>query len=341
MKNNKTTISIKNSRRKYILAVGFVFLLIISALIFSLFQQGPKPDPSSEKVIRDKVERYIKDKGADELTEEDFAKITDLSIGDPAIYAVAKKSLSRVELADIKLLEKCTNLETLHIEGVFYPEKSIPKYMRFLGKYGIVDLNKRYVIDLTPLKSLKKLKNIQMSMVPVKDIKPLSGLVQLKELHINNIELTDIQPVRGLTNLESLILYGTKIKNIDVIKGLTKLKNLSLNGMGISDIKAVENLTNLRSLAFGYTEVSDLEPLRKLKKLESLSIMSTKVLDLKPIEGLTELQQLWINSTLISDIEPIKSLTKLQTLYMPGCKNITDEQIEDLQKALPDLQIQR
>ena len=43
----------------------------------------------------------------------------------------------------------------------------------------------------------------------------------------------------------------------------------------------------------------------------------------------------------VSDLEPIKKLPYLQTLTLYNSKNITNEQVEDLQKALPNLKIER
>ena len=43
----------KASWRKYILAAIAFLLLIFAALVVSLFQQKPKPDLASEKIIRE------------------------------------------------------------------------------------------------------------------------------------------------------------------------------------------------------------------------------------------------------------------------------------------------
>ena len=56
---------------------------------------------------------------------------------------------------------------------------------------------------------------------------------------------------------------------------------------------------------------------------------------------MTNLEILDLQVTLISDLEPLKKLTNLKTLYIKDCPNIIDEQVEDLQKALPNLQIDR
>ena len=49
------------------------------------------------------------------------------------------------------------------------------------------------------------------------------------------------------------------------------------------------------------------------------------------------LKVLELNHTQISDIEPLKELKKLKTITVANCPNISDEQVKDLQKALPYL----
>ncbi|MEJ2649716.1 MAG: leucine-rich repeat domain-containing protein, partial [Sedimentisphaerales bacterium] len=60
-----------------------------------------------------------------------------------------------------------------------------------------------------------------------------------------------------------------------------------------------------------------------------------------PIRGLKNLQSIFIDHTSVSDLVPIKNLKNLQRLYLRGCPNITDQEIQDLQKALPELKIYR
>ena len=48
-----------------------------------------------------------------------------------------------------------------------------------------------------------------------------------------------------------------------------------------------------------------------------------------------------LDDTQVIDLEPIRNLINLKQLFLRNCKNITDEQVEDLQKALPNLEIKR
>jgi len=119
------------------------------------------------------------------------------------------------------------------------------------------------------------------------------------------------------------------------------LTKLDLSYTSLTKLDYLINLTNLQLLWLNGTQVSNLEPIKGLTNMQELWIGITHVSDLAPIKGLTNLQRLWIDNTQVSNLEPLKGLTKLILLYLEGCRNITDQQVEDLQKVLPELEIIR
>ncbi|MBN2589985.1 MAG: hypothetical protein JXA96_08980 [Sedimentisphaerales bacterium] len=181
--NNK-----KKPLRKYILTAEIVVLLIISALVFSLFQPEPKPDPASEALIRQEAAKNF-DKNPNDMTDEDFAQIHSFTLGENMYASMANP----IELCDIKLLEKFTGLEWLSLGKISYPRDKIPLWMIMLAKFGIYDLNEKYVLDLSPLKNLDNLLTLIICNMPIKSIKPLSSLTNLQILFIVNTNITDEQ----------------------------------------------------------------------------------------------------------------------------------------------------
>ena len=252
----------KPFRLKYIIPAVLFLLLIIAVFVYALLTYESQTDPASEKVIRQWVSSEL-NKDPNDLTDEDFAKIT-------------KLRLFSSELSDIKLVEKFTNLESLEILCYRFSQKDIPKWMKLIAKLGIFDLNERFYIDLSPLKNLTKLQRLSLSS-------------------------DSVTSFRGSQRRSyGIVIYlpeGLPFKNIKPLSGLVNLKELNLN--------------------------------------------STRVRDLKPLKGLKKLQVLLLDGSHVSDIKPIKELKSLESLSIRNCKNITDEQVEDLQKALPNLKIQR
>jgi hypothetical protein len=156
----------------------------------------------------------------------------------------------------------------------------------------------------------------------------LKGLTQLKCLYLNDAQVTDagLEDLKGLMELQTLWLLKTKVTDA----GLEHLKGLK----------------QLQCLFLGNTQVTDagLEHLKGLEQLQLLYIHDTQITDdgLKHLKGLTNLIFLDLNNTAVTDVglEHIKGLTILETLNL-GKTKVTDAGVNDLQKALPNLKIDR
>ena len=176
----------KQSFNKYILAVVILLLLITTlGLALGWFNKEQKPDPASEKIILEAATEQL-NKDLNDLTDENFAQITELHI-------------KQKELRDIKLLKKFTNLKVLSLNYIPLPSPVIPKWMIVIAKLKIINLQrwyhksymKKYFIDLSPLENLSKLQIIYIVGSPVKDLLPLGKLKNIQEIHISQYELRD------------------------------------------------------------------------------------------------------------------------------------------------------
>jgi len=191
-------------------------------------------------------------------------------------------------------------------------------------------------IKLSDIKLLEKFVNLQelkLNILYPETAVPewMKYLAKLGVFDINKRKLIDLRPLKKLTNLQKLDLSNTGIPYQFSVgkfsKIVTKTGNppiaysfiISQSDSPIQDITPLSGLINLKELNLNWTRVTNLEPIENLKKLQKLSLTGTKV----------------------SDLEPIKSLINLQELKIEYCENINDEQIEDLQKALPNLKIDR
>jgi Leucine-rich repeat (LRR) protein len=329
----------RSSRKKYIIPV--VILLLIIALFISFLKWKPIPNPSDEEEILEAAAKQL-NKKPDDFTEEDFTKITELTLGAEDLTADRGNVYIHIELSDLNLLKKFTNLKKLSLFGIHNPKSAIPKWMMFLANHGIVNLDKKFEVDLSPLKKLTNLEELELSFIPIRNIKPLSSLTNLKHLRISNtisytqisnmpyeegvIEphgvsrseecVIDISPLHKLSNIEQLYIWNTIIKNIKPLAGLINMEELNLSNTNVSDLRPLSGLINLQMLRLYDTNVSDLEPLKGLINLNELDLQVTK----------------------ISDLEPLKQLKQLITIRLRGSKNITEKQAIDLRKYLPNLE---
>ena len=152
----------------------------------------------------------------------------------------------------------------------------------------------------------------------------------------------DLDWLGKLKQIESLSLSYSEMKNYDALASLPDLRQLGLGRTTINDPAFLAKLSNLRMLNLrGLRNITDFSSLAQLTNLQNLDISATQLSDIKLLEGLTKLQYLNLNSTKIKDIAPLKNLISLQELHLQDCENISDRQIEDLQKNLPELKILR
>ncbi len=323
-------------RGKYIIPIVFVVLCIFAGYIYKGITWRPKSDLVSERLIRQQVAKQLK-KDPNELSDDDFSQIKNVAV----LKDKGPLAFSHAEITDIKLLEKFTNLQELAIYAHF-PENAIPKWMKVLSKLGVINLDSQFSIDLSALKKLYNLQELFLEANPISSLEPIKGLKNLRRLSLSNTQVSNLNPIKNLANLEIFEINDeTQISDIEALKQLKNLKTIRIGNIKISNLKPIKDLINLQTLRLYNTSVSDIEPIKELINLQTLAFDKSFLSDLEHITGLINLQTLSLVETEVSDLKPLKNLKNLQKLYIRDCKNITDEQVEDLQKALPDLKIDR
>jgi hypothetical protein len=120
-----------------------------------------------------------------------------------------------------------------------------------------------------------------------------------------------------------------------------EITKLNIDNTHISNLEPIKRLKNLHELSAYNNPISDIEPLRELVNLQKLILNSTQITNLEPLSNLTNLKELYISKTPVSDLRPLRELTNLQKLFIQLCNNLPAQQVQELQKALPELKIQR
>lgn len=159
----------------------------------------------------------------------------------------------------------------------------------------------------------------------IEDLTPLTSLRTLRDLNLSNVHLTDISPLADMSQLSSLKLAMNEIVDLTPLRRLQRLTCLSISGNQVSDLTPLSNLTNLTSLDFNSCKnVSDLSPLSNLTNLTSLNLNSCKnVSSLLPLSGLTNLKYLHISYTNVKRLHGLENARNLIVLNACGC-NMAD-----------------
>lgn len=163
---------------------------------------------------------------------------------------------------------------------------------------------------------------------------------EITELFLSGLEISNLDPIKGLRNLQRLELERTQVADLEPIKGLSSLEWLNLMDTKVSDLEPIKRLRSLEILDLEGTRVNNLEPIKRLNSLRELYLNNTQVSDLEPLKGLSNLQGFLLRNTQVSNLEPIRELRNLVRIDIEDTP-VSDEQVEGLQKALPELNISR
>ena len=204
----------------------------------------------SLRVIQAKVQKFPSLQGLKELNYLDLVGISDFDVS----IISGMTSLKDLELVecdidneDVKIIGSLTSLECLFLRGSNKDENNIS--------------------DITPLKNL-------------------TNLVQL-DLETNNI--SDISPLRGLTNMVILSLGGNQISDLSPLSKMTSLYELELgrSSSGGNPITSMEPITNLPIyiLSASYCNIKDISFVDKMTVLEYLDLGGNSIEDFSPLEG--------------------------------------------------------
>lgn len=144
--------------------------------------------------------------------------------------------------------------------------------------------NKKQLHHLANLKSIKI-----MDKSSIKDLTALKMLSELTELEFSNTQVSDLQPLTALKHLTVLKCPRNPIATLHAVKEMASLKELDIENTPVVNFDPLAYATNLEILNCSGTELKNLKPFAALRNLKELSVFSTKIRSLKYINGLTNL----------------------------------------------------
>ena len=188
----------------------------------------------------------------------------------------------------------------------------------FLSRMNIEDIS-----DIKGLKSLANLQKLYLSGNQITEIKGLKSLANLQILRLNNNQITEIKGLKSLANLQELNLSRNQITEIKGLESLANLQYLFLRRNQISEIKGLESLANLQTLYLEENQITEIKGLESLANLQELSLYSNQITEIKGLESLANLQFLGLEANKITEIKGLEYLANLQKLYL-GENQITE-----------------
>lgn len=161
----------------------------------------------------------------------------------------------------------------------------------------LTDLNlgyNKYIEDITPIKDLKNIINLNLSTNNISDISIISNLknTNLKDLYLYDNKIVNISPISSIQTLETLDLSQNNISDVSSINSLSsgKLEYLKLSQNKIADISCIESLLNKPNLSFnGKDQVVNIGVTRingyEYELFNIIKTISTGQIDVSNISG--------------------------------------------------------
>jgi internalin A len=173
------------------------------------------------------------------------------------------------------------------------------------SKLNILNVEKNFIQDITPLLSCEITQSINLAKNPIRDISPLARQ-SMRTLNLSMTLVKDFSPLSSIIKPFALILNGGSYFSNDETKMTSS----------ISDLSSLKHL-NVYDLSLTNNQIVDVSPLKTCKALTSLDLSQNPVSDLSSLEGMN-LESIVLNQCLVRDLSFVSTLYQLKTLHIVG-----------------------
>jgi len=262
-----------------------------------------------EPVSMEEVIRATLDKPEGQLTNADYANVTEIYIWDLFDYDTI--------VTDLTGIERCTNLTYLVLYNLQVSD------LNLLG--GLTDLQNLFlsgkpIANISALAGLPRLDYLSLWDTGITDFSPLASISSLRFLFLGgaNVDDSALRAATRLPSLEGLNLWDTGITDFSPLASMTSLRELYLEGKSVGDsaLQIAARLPSLTSLFLLETGITDFSPLANMTKLVMLSLEGKSVNNstLQIVARLSSLEYLELWNTEITDLSPLLELPNLGLL---------------------------
>ena len=301
--------------------------------------------------------------------------VTELSLSGMGIRDVSalagcdklvKLDLSGNEISDLSPLMNLPELEWLDVSN-----NALTDLRPLMGIDSLSFLNAagNNIASTAPLNMMNGLTELYLDGNPINDFSGLKKMMYLNKLGLSatGLENDDLQYLEGLAKLSQLFIKDNPALSGEAVDALQEKINpceidhselaysinvdgytvsstateLNLASAGISDLTGLQGLAYLETVNLEDNSISNIYILEFSNSrfvLRSLDLSDNLIEDITPLACLKSIETLDLRNNSISSLQPLMMLTTLKTLYIGG-NNVTEQQIADLQFALPDCEI--
>lgn len=222
--------------------------------------------------------------------------------------------LAAVSVADRQVVFTNSRLEAAVRDALEKPDG--PIFKSDLLTISRLDASGRGITRLEGIEAMRHLVILNLEDNRVEDLAPLRTLVRLRELNLRNNGISDLEEVNFgavSTDLRVLNLRENRLTDITPLKELTELTELNLRENDIIDLSPLAGLT-----AMVYLNIHS----------------NTRAASIVPLANLTSLQTLIMRNVPVGDeIYLLRNLTNLRRLNIRNCGITTTAVLAELMAA--------
>ena len=225
---------------------------------------------------------------------------------------------------DFSPLNECPQLNTVFMNLYGTAEADLSGF----GPASLRDLNlslegEQRTVNLSGLKSCRKLEEVRLANVPILDLTCLSNASALSRVHLRGMErLTSLQGLSNKVTLGSVDIDDCfQLRDLTALSSCVNLGELNMQGCPVSDLSFLAGCRSLKQLS-----LSNMETLRSFHGLEDhvrLRQINTwnlrNLTDISALSGCTALESLTMFECFaLRDLTPVTKLPKLRDLQLYG-----------------------
>ena len=229
--------------------------------------------------------------------------------------------------ADLNPLLHMLSLKRLILSELKSTAETDLSFLRTLKNLEELELNIGLCCGYEELDSLVKLKSLKLNnMSNVWDADFLSGMDELEELEIIDLGNADLKAAGKLVNLRKLTLLNANILNQNFLNSLNKLEVLNLavsepDKKDLEDLDFLQNMPYLRMMDLRNRQIPDITGLAYAKNLTVLDMRYCSGFGggLEPMGGLESLSCAKLTRAEVKDLAPLAGLKYLSQLNLESC----------------------
>ena len=196
-----------------------------------------------------------------------------------------------------------------------------------------LDVSENRVRDIASLRHLSQLEELDLRKNPLSSLTPLEQLPKLRSLSISTDQVPCLFHCKRLPSLQVLEICGEQ--PIENVAGLPEMPGLKvLEVASLQDTAGIERFTSLETLELTNGNFSRLDEVGTLGRLTHLRAWTNSPLSLQPLGATYALRRLDLSSARVTDLRALDRLPVLHEIVVSRASRCDWRQLKKLCEAL-------